>query len=510
MNPSHMHLSRLPEQTLERLGDHESLVFEGRSFRFHDQLDRSARIATLLTELGVTRGDRVLIVAQNRPEISWFYLAAWRIGAIITPLVVMSSVRDLVRVMESSEPAVVVTEAGALSNVQLAVGRTRQPPRVVTLDLDLQTEGVHNLSTVDDMPLCPVADGVRDDDIAALLFTGGTTGRSKGVLLTHRNLWSAGRSRMQIWADSHVNRSLMPLPMSHAFGLLMTVADWHWEEPRLRVLMRRFSAADALRLVDEQRVDELCLVPAAVESLVAESQEGVDISTLRFAVCGSAPLPDKTRQAFQRAFPDVELRMGYGLSESSALVTGTRLGEGVPGSVGRAVPDCELRIVDADDVVQLPGERGEIVCRSPFVMQGYWRDEEGATTSAVRDGWLHTGDIGYLDKAGNLFIVGRSKDVIIRGGFNIYPADIESALLEHPTIEAAVVVGEPHDKLGEEVVAFVTTSSDDLVAEDVVEYARDHIGGYKYPRRARVVDEFPRTPLGKIDRVALRQQLATG
>jgi long-chain acyl-CoA synthetase len=207
---------------------------------------------------------------------------------------------------------------------------------------------------------------------------------------------------------------------------------------------------------------------------------------------------------FRRRVPSVSIRQGYGLTETAALIATNPVDRTKPGSVGIPVPECEVEIRDDDGRALGPGEPGEICARSPGVMQGYWRSPE-VTAEALRDGWLYTGDIGYLDDEGYLFIVDRKKDLIIRGGFNVYPRDVEDALLRHPEIELAAVVGRPDEVHGEEVVAFVSLRSGGTAGSDeLVAWGREQIGGYKYPREVRIVDSVPLTPVGKIDRKALR------
>ena len=205
------------------------------------------------------------------------------------------------------------------------------------------------------------------------------------------------------------------------------------------------------------------------------------------------------------------VRQGYGLTETAALISTNPAGHEKPGSVGLPIPGAEVRIVDLDDHELPAGEAGEICCRSPAVMRGYWRAggrDPDLTADAMRDGWLHTGDIGYLDDEGYLFIVDRKKDLIIRGGFNVYPRDVEDALLEHPAVAGAGVVGRPDERHGEEVVAFVSLNAPGAVGEDeLIAWARERIGGYKYPREVHIIDSIPLTAVGKLDRKALRGRL---
>lgn len=504
---SSKNLASLAERSLSRLGDHDALVHTGTTYRASEILESSHRVAAGLHRLGVRAGDRVLVVLQNRPEIRQTYLACWRLGAVPTPLSIISAKRDLIRAITLAEPAFVVTEPSALANVRASLDGAQSSARIVLVDAEHTAEDVLAFETLARSPLADLP-YVGEDALAALLLTGGTTGRSKGVMLSHSQLWSAGRSRAEMWADTPATTTVMPLPMSHIFGLLVTVADLHWETPRLQALMRRFDEATCLSLIEELGAEEACLVPAAIETLLEQPLHQYDLSSWTHVVCGSAPLRHTTQERFRALLPHVELRMGYGLSEATGLVTGTRRGEAVPGSVGRAAPGCEIRIVGTDGTDLPEGTTGEIVCRSPFVMTGYWGEADSDRDSALRDGWLHTGDLGHLDHDGNVFIDGRSKDLIIRNGFNVFPAEVEYALMEHPDVDQAVVVGRPDPQRGEEVVAFVTlTDGADTDAASLVSYARNAIGSYKYPRDIRIIPSIPQTGLGKVDRVALREVL---
>jgi long-chain acyl-CoA synthetase len=241
--------------------------------------------------------------------------------------------------------------------------------------------------------------------------------------------------------------------------------------------------------------------------LLEQPLEEFDLGSLVVLGCGAAPLARQTAAEIERRVPGVTVRQGYGLTETAALISTNPVGREKPGSVGVPIPGAEVRVVDDSGGVVAVGEVGEICCRSPAVMQGYWRSPD-ATAETIRDGWLHTGDVGYLDEDGYLFIVDRKKDVIIRGGFNVYPRDVEDALLEHPAVVGAGVVGRPDERHGEEVVAFVALRAPGLVsAEELVEWGRERIGGYKYPREVQFLDAMPLTAVGKLDRKALRSRV---
>jgi long-chain acyl-CoA synthetase len=321
-------------------------------------------------------------------------------------------------------------------------------------------------------------------------------------MLSHANLWAAGKAGHDAGYVPGIVRSLSALPLSHAFGLLVTVVGFHTREPQKSALMRWFTPDAWLELAQQHRTQIVAVVPSMLKLLLAQPLEDYDLSELRHVVSGAAPLPLETARELLERLPHVQLREGYGLTESSALVSSTPPGNTRLGAVGKPVPGIEVRIHEPDEQGV-----GEIVVRSDTVMVGYWQAPE-LTAEVLHDGWLHTGDLGRLDGDGYLYVVDRKKDLIIRGGFNVFPRDVEEALLEHPAVAAAGVVGRPDEVHGEEVVAFVELRSDEVSADELVAFSKERIGGYKYPREVHVISSLPLTPVGKIDRKALRAQVA--
>jgi len=333
-----------------------------------------------------------------------------------------------------------------------------------------------------------------DDDLAALVYTGGTTGRAKGVMLTHANLWEAGRRGHEAGHVEGIDRSLSCLPLSHSYGLLVLNVSLHHPGRPQSALMSWFDADAWLELAQKHRSQIAPVVPSMLYMLLRCRLEDYDLSELRYIASGAAPLAPEAIQEVVRRVPGLEIREGYGLTETTALVSTNRPGAVKYGTVGVPVPGTEVRILD-----------GEICVRSELLMKGYWNAPD-LTAETIRDGWLLTGDMGRLDEDGYLTILDRKKDLIIRGGFNVFPRDVEEALLEHPAITSACVVGRPDEMHGEEVVAFVSLS-DEVAPDELVAFGRQRLGGYKYPREIHVLDALPLTPIGKLDRKALREQL---
>ena len=506
MNGQGTHLARAAEAAFERRGDYESLLFEGRWYRSGELFDRAAAVATGLAQLGVAPGERVAVTMANCPEVGIVYQAVWRAGLVATPAMFLLPAEDLRHLLADSGARAVVTTPDSLDKVQRAVSGIDPEPIVICTDRG--ASGVISLAELEAAAPGPIVPRA-DDDLAALLYTGGTTGRAKGVMLSHEALHYVGSAAHAASHIDGIDRSLGTLPLSHAYGLLVTVSGFHSVSRDVAVLLRWFHPEAFLSAIEDHGLQQTAVVPSMLQALLAHPLEQYDLSTLQQVTSGASPLPPETEREFVRRVPSASIRQGYGLTESAALVSSSPAGRVRAGSVGVPVPGCEVEIRDEHGRALPAGEAGEICVRSPGLMLGYWNAPE-TTAHAIRDGWLHTGDVGRLDENGYLYLVDRIKDLIIRGGFNVYPRDVEDALVEHPDVTMAAVVGAPSATHGEEVVAFVSLrEGTDVTPDQLVEWARARIGGYKYPRRINVVDVIPLTPVGKVDRKALRERLGS-
>jgi len=496
-------LAKAAEACFERLGDRDAVFFEGEWYRSGRQAERASRIGAALVELGVEPGDRVVVMMENSPDVNVVYQAIWRAGAVITPAIFLLQPKDLRRIISDSGASAIICAPAFLQTVAEA------SEGIDTLRLTVSTgpplEGVLSLDEL--LAHEPGEIVVRpNDELAVLLYTGGTTGASKGVMLTHSNLWQAGWASRQM-RQPGIDRFISCLPLSHSFGVLGLASGLHADEPTQSILMKWFEPVQWLELAQEHKVQAGAFVPAMLYALLRQPLEDYDLSSLRIIGSGAAPLAMETRDELARRLPNLQVREGYGLTESAASLCAMRPDKIKPGTVGVPVPGAELRIVDADDNELPVGEVGEIVARSGTVMKGYWNAPE-LTEETIRDGWLHTGDLGRVDDEGFVTIVGRKKEIIIRGGFNVYPRDVAEALLEHPAISTVGVIGRPDPRHGEEIVAFVQLAPGaEARPEEIVAWAKETIGGYKYPREVHILDELPLTPVGKLDKKALQQML---
>ena len=426
---------------------------------------------------GVGRGDVVAIMLPNQVELLVAMMAAWRIGAAATPVN---------PTFTAAEAGHQITDSGAVLVVDAA--------------------SVAQLPTSPSSSLPPAV--TEPSDLALLVYTSGSTGRPKGVMLDHGNLDAMIASMsegIQAQPDDHC---LLVLPLFHVNAICVSFLTPMSVGAQLSVL-QRFHPVEFLGAIERLRPTYFSAVPTIYAHLVALPEEvRPDVSSVRFAICGAAPAPPELLSAVERrfGFPLVE---GYGLSEGTCASTCNPV-DGVrkPGTVGPALPGQMVAIMAPDGTLLDAGERGEVVIKGANVMRGYLNRPE-ATAETLGDGWLHTGDVGILDEDGYLRIVDRIKDMIIRGGENIYPQEIENVLHAYPDVLEAAVVGAPHPTYGEVPVAFLSARPDAAIDVDaVLAHSREQLTKIKVPVAVHVLDALPKNPVGKIDKPALRARLA--
>ncbi|SDK53179.1 long-chain acyl-CoA synthetase [Nonomuraea jiangxiensis] len=486
-------LGRLAEESWSRFDDHDSVYYEGRWHRSHALAERARRMCGGFVAAGIRPGDRVIVMMANAPEVSLTYQALWAAGAVVTPVVFLVGPEELRHILTDSGAAAVVTSPESADTVRASA--VELPTFVGTAELERSPE--HG----------PVAR--EPGDLAALMYTGGTTGRAKGVMLSHRGLWQVGRAAYELSHQEGKNRGLVPVPLSHAYGLIISVAGMHATEPQQAVLMRWFEPGSFLELAAAQHVQYGTVVPTMLQLLLAEPLEEHPLPDLAHLICGAAPLGRETLEEFERRMPGVQILEGYGLTETSAVTTFNPPGRRRAGSVGLPLPGYTITVRDNEGEPVEAGDVGEICVSGDSLMLGYWGEHKPDPDGTALVGKeLRTGDIGCVDDDGYLYVVDRKKDLIIRGGFNVFPRDVEDALNEHPDVVMSGVVGRPDPRLGEEVVAFVQLGEGaTATAEELIGWARDRVGRVKYPREVRFVDSVPVTSVLKLDRKALRARL---
>src|SRR5215469_15666047 len=374
-------LAVLAEAAFRRLGDHESLVFEGRTYRSGELYDRACRASSGLVKLGVAPGERVVVLMANCPEVGIAYSAIWRAGAVVTPVVFLISPAELQHILADSGAVAVVTTPELLATVTAAVkgaGEAGGAPdlrHVIVVGgapgaLPGHVRGV-DFAELESAPAGAMT-SVGDDDLAALMYTGGTTGRAKGVMLSHRNLYYCSRSSHEASQAEGITRALTPLPLSHAFGMIVTLVGFHAIERALGVLQRWFEPAGFLALAQQHQIQRTAVVPAMIQMLLAQPLEDADLSSLRYVNCGAAPLAAETREQWERRVPGSEILEGYGCTESGAVISVNPPGASRRGSAGLPIPGYEVAIRDDNHDDVPAGGDGEICVRSDGVMAGYW------------------------------------------------------------------------------------------------------------------------------------------
>ncbi len=465
----------------------------------------SGRLAALLGDR-IETGDRVVILAGNDLAFVHAYLATLTAGGVAVPVNVTSPSLELARELSVVEPALVVASPPLADLARRACSQRDAAVPVL----------VHDPADPSRLPADPRAPVVRSAaDVAVLLFTAGTAGAPRPAMLTHGSLL-ANLEQMQAHPGLRVEASdvaLAVLPLFHVFGLNVVLGLSLLAGAGVS-LVDHFHPTETLARVRADGATVVAVVPAILEAWVALDADAAPadaLSGVRLCVSGAAPLARELVDAVRARF-GIDVHDGYGLTEASPVVTTSAVAARPrPGSVGPPLPGVEVRLVDADDQAVLAGDPGEILVRGPNVFAGYWGDPEATRRVLGPDGWLRTGDVGVVDDDGWLALVERKKDVVIVSGFNVYPGEVEQVLAQHPDVADVAVVGEPHPRTGETVVAYVVARPGrrpDPV--ELLRHAGRRLARYKLPTRVELVDELPRSFAGKLLRRALSPESSAG
>ncbi|MGL5816248.1 MAG: long-chain-fatty-acid--CoA ligase [Phycicoccus sp.] len=478
--------------------DRDSLRVSGQGVTYAHMHGMAAELAGRLRANGIEPGDRVAVILPNVPAYPVVYWAVLLAGGVVVPMNPL---------LKSAEIEFFFTNSGAKVAFvwpdfvdEATKGAATSGTRIVECGPMGPVEGGLDSAEPATDPT-PHAEPVEraDDDTAVILYTSGTTGRPKGAELTHRNIrLNAGRSATVIQQLTGDDVVMGCLPLFHVFGLVVGLNAATVAGASL-ALIPRFDPEAAIEVIEKERVTVMQGVPTMYAAILAHPRsDGMDASSLRTCVSGGSAMPLEVMRAFEDKFGCVILE-GYGLSETSPVASFNMPDrERKPGTIGVAIPGCEMRVVDSTGTDVPTGEVGEIAIRGDNVMKGYWQDE-AATAEAIPDGWFRTGDLATVDGEGYFTIVDRAKDLIIRGGMNVYPREVEEVVYQHPDVLEVAVVGIPDDLYGEQVGAAVALRDGATATpDDVVAFAKERIAAYKYPRRVWLVDALPKGPTGKI------------
>ena len=511
-------MPQLLEDIAVEYGDLDAYIFAGKKATYREFVEQVGRFAAALTELGVKKGDRVAIMAPNCPQYIISYYALLKIGGIVVQTNPMYTPREVEHQLKDSGAEYMVVYDALYPTVRAVESKTKLEKVVVfSLGDEHPAEG-HNIydfnKLLADTPNRPPAVDIDlDQDIAIFQYTGGTTGVSKGAMLTHGNVMR-NAYMVKSWTHDAImgeERSLIVLPMFHSYGMTTSMNSAILHAATL-ILVPRFDPDEVLKLIQAYRPTFFHGVPTMYAALLQHPNlKDFDISSIRTCITGGSSMPVEVQQKFQQ-ITGATILEGYGLSEASPVTHCNPLGnEAKVGSIGIIYPDTYCKVVDVATGEQElgVGEVGELIIRGPQVMKGYWNmPEETAVT--LRDGWLYTGDIAKMDEDGYFYIVDRKKEMIIAGGYNIYPRDIEEVLYELPGVVEAAAAGVPDKYRGETVWAFLVLEDGiSMTEEEVRNFCRERLARYKVPRVVQFMDELPKTTVGKILRRRLTEQAAT-
>jgi long-chain acyl-CoA synthetase len=491
-------LSSVLEQAAAAHGDHPAVRMDGLVLSYADIRDAAGRLTSLLSSLGIAPGDRVAVLLPNVPAFPIAFYGALGAGAVVVPMNPMLKSREVAHYLRDSGAKVLFAWHAAAG--EAAKGAAETGVRVVEVhEPDLA------MLLADFAPVAAgVARAAADD--AVILYTSGTTGTPKGAQLTHaglaRNAELTASTLLQAGRDDVV---MGCLPLFHVFGLTCGLNATIIAGGTL-TLLPRFEPAKALEIVRRDKVTIFEGVPTMYAAMLHDPASAqADASSLRVCVSGGAAMPVEIMRGFEKTFGCMILE-GYGLSETSPVASFNHPDKvRKPGSIGTPVAGVDMRVVDPDGAELPAGEIGEIVIRGHNVMKGYWGMPD-ATADAITDGWFRTGDLARVDEDGYFYIVDRKKDMIIRGGYNVYPREIEEVFYEHPAVAEAAVIGIPHPELGEEIGAALKLKAGmTATPAELRAFARERVAAYKYPRYVWLVPDLPKGPTGKILRREVRQ-----
>jgi long-chain acyl-CoA synthetase len=507
--------------------DAEAIVWEDLRISY-GELDRlSNRVAHALTEMGIGHGDKVALNCPNLPFFPIVYYGILKAGAVVVPICVLFTPAEIEYHLRDSDAKAVFVFQGTpelplLEVTKPAFDNVAGCEHLVVMTTELFGESPipqHKTLTqlTFDKPETFDIFPNRPDDTAAILYTSGTTGQPKGAELTHLNIWSNSAIGWNLhlpmldFTDGIQKTALITLPLFHTTGQTVQMNTNLYGGNRV-VLLARFDAAAALDAMVREKVNFWIGVPTMYWALLRYVDEtGYDTSgvaeNMKVCTSGGAPMPVELMRSFQEKF-GVRVLEGYGLSETSPLATFNHFAlPSKPGTVGQPIFGVEVKCVDDNDSEVPRGTRGEIVIRGTNVMKGYYKRPE-ATAEAFRGGWFHTGDIGLQDEDGYISILDRKKDMILRGGYNIYPRQLEEIIITHPAVSLCAVIGVPDERLGEEVKAIVVLKQgEELSAEELITWSKTRIAANKYPRHVEFRESLPMGNTGKIFKRALKEEI---
>ncbi len=502
------------EHNAKNFPKHVAIFEENLKVRWKELKHKIDSLARYLELLGIKKGDNVAILLSNRTEFIVSLIAIGKIGAVAVPLNTFLKRAEIEYILADSEAKLIITEGKFSDLLKDIEDKTRlekflwveDPPKIDEKNLPFE-----EAMTIEDYEhITPQADL---EDTAVILYTSGTTGKPKGVMLSYKNILSNIENILKVFDISRKDRFIVYLPMFHAFTLTATVLLPLYTASPIVIVRSILPFSNVLKQTLLKRVTVFMGVPEVFNALSKAKLPWYFMwfNRIKFFISGGAPLPLDTLERMKKKFKRAVLLEGYGLSECSPVVSVNLPHKQKPLSVGPPLPDYEVKIVD-EELMELPtGEVGEIIVKGDCVMKGYYKNPY-ETENTIVNGWLRTGDLGYLDEDGFLYIVDRKKDLIISKGMNIYPREIEEVLMKHPKVDLCAVVGKKDPHHGEIPVAFVKPSEDaqNISEKELRDFLKDKIANYKIPKQFIFVEDMPKNATGKVLKRVLREKLNKG
>jgi long-chain acyl-CoA synthetase len=491
--------------------DHTALILDSLKLTYSQLNALTNQFANGLDRLGIKRGDHVALMMPNLPQFLIAYYGIAKLGAVVVPMNVLFKGGEVEYILNDSEALALVAWEGFMEEaargyrlaplcryliIAQAPGSNNPLPQVEGV---IKFDEVYKTAS----PIFELTP-TQADDTAVIMYTSGTTGKPKGAELTNFNCFFSATASRKLVPVSPNDVCLGALPFFHIYGQ-SSVMNTMLERAGAVTLIPRFEPGKVLEVIERDRVTIITGVPTMFFALLHyPDRKKYDTSSLRFAVSGGSSMPVEVLHAFEKEF-NIPVLEGYGLSENCANATFNLVEkERKAGSVGLADWCVEVKVFDKEDREVPQGERGEIVLRGPNVMKGYYNRPE-ATAEAMRNDWFHTGDIGYKDEDGYIYIVDRIKDLIIRGGYNVYPREVEEVMYQHPAAREAAIIGVPDPKFGEEIKAYVSLKSGyEATPAELIQYIQERVANYKYPRELEIMADLPKNATGKILKTTLR------
>ncbi|HEY79161.1 MAG TPA: long-chain-fatty-acid--CoA ligase [Dehalococcoidia bacterium] len=499
--------------------ERSAIVFEGNRYTFGQLNERTNQLANALKNLGVQKGDRVAMLQVNCNQHVEVYFAVAKLGAIYVPLNFRAKGDELTYMLNSSEANTLFVGGRYLDLVRSIKPNVPSVKNYISVESKqddmLYYEDIISSAAADD-----VITEIEDEDTTMLVYTAGTTGFPKGVMLSHSSFGVYVLENVTPPDPEIEEKNILTVPLYHVAGLQAVMAAIYGG--RTLVMERQFEPVEWMGLVAGEKVNRAMMVPTMLKQLIDHPEFSKnDLSSLRVITYGAAPMPLEVIKKALEVFPGVNFINAFGQTETASTITTLSPEDHIItgseeekekklkrlSSIGRPMSDVEMKIFDEEGNELPPGEVGEIVARGPRVMAGYWKDEEKTKKTIDANGWVHTGDVAYMDEDGYFYLAGRATDMIIRAGENIAPEEVEAVARTHPAVDDVAVIGVPDLEWGEQVRAVVVLKAGEkATAEEIIEHCRQRLASYKRPTSVAFVDELPRNPMGKVLKRVLRDQ----